>query len=191
MYSKCYRYLLSMIFFSLALNCPLGALKRLEMPADFGQKDWVKDNWQEAVGYLKYIADSDIRQRLLSVPEELRLKAWKEYWIKYDPVISTPVNEYRQEYFSRIKYANEHFGTIHHPFGWLTDRGQAYIRMGPPRNIETYTTEFANRNIQVWDYWSSDNTTLFFWDYAGDGNYYLLNPTELEQIDKMEFSLAK
>jgi hypothetical protein len=94
--------------------------------------------------------------------------------------VSTKANEFRDEYFSRILYANEHFSTPVHPEGWLTDRGEVYIKMGPPKNIEQLTLQSRGNTLEVWDYWESHGTTLFFLDYSGQGDIYLINPGELE-----------
>lgn len=58
--------------------------------------------------------------------------AW--FWDKRDPNPDTEENEYREEYYERIAYANEHF-TSGIP-GWKTDRGRIYIRWGKPDSVE-------------------------------------------------------
>lgn len=56
-------------------------------------------------------------------------------WRLRDPDPDTEENEYREEYYERIAYANQHF-TSGVP-GWKTDRGRTYIRWGKPDSIES------------------------------------------------------
>src|SRR5262245_17525265 len=58
------------------------------------------------------------------------------FWYRRDPDPDTDVNEYREEYYQRIAYANEHF-TSGIP-GWKTDRGRIYIMFGKADQIETH-----------------------------------------------------
>ncbi|NOT48875.1 MAG: GWxTD domain-containing protein [Acidobacteria bacterium] len=56
------------------------------------------------------------------------------FWDKRDPNPDTEENEYREEYYERIAYANEHFASGIP--GWKTDRGRIYIRWGKPDSVE-------------------------------------------------------
>src|SRR5215471_1388496 len=58
------------------------------------------------------------------------------FWYRRDPDPDTDVNEYREEYYQRIAYANEHF-TSGIP-GWKTDRGRIYIKFGKADQIESH-----------------------------------------------------
>src|SRR6266511_2765582 len=58
------------------------------------------------------------------------------FWYRRDPDPDTDVNEYREEYYTRIAYANEHY-TSGIP-GWKTDRGRIYIMFGKADQIETH-----------------------------------------------------
>ena len=60
------------------------------------------------------------------------------FWNRRDPNPDTEENEYREEYYERIAYANEHF-TSGTP-GWRTDRGRIYITWGKPDGIESHPT---------------------------------------------------
>lgn len=60
----------------------------------------------------------------------------EQFWLRRDPDPDTDVNEYREEYYQRIAYANEHF-TSGIP-GWKTDRGRIYIMFGPPHEKESH-----------------------------------------------------
>src|SRR5256886_12515267 len=58
------------------------------------------------------------------------------FWRRRDPDPDTDENEYREEYYERIAYANEHY-TSGIP-GWKTDRGRIYIMYGKPDEVETH-----------------------------------------------------
>lgn len=56
------------------------------------------------------------------------------FWNNRDPNPDTEENEYREEYYERMAYANEHFASGIP--GWKTDRGRIYIRWGKPDSVE-------------------------------------------------------
>ncbi len=58
------------------------------------------------------------------------------FWRRRDPDPDTDENEYREEYYERIAYANEHFSSGIP--GWKTDRGRIYIMYGKADEVETH-----------------------------------------------------
>jgi len=58
------------------------------------------------------------------------------FWQRRDPTPDTEENEYKEEHYRRIAYANEHFAAG--VPGWKTDRGRMYIVYGPPDEIESH-----------------------------------------------------
>jgi GWxTD domain-containing protein len=58
------------------------------------------------------------------------------FWRRRDPDPDTDENEYREEYYERIAYANEHYSSGIP--GWKTDRGRIYIMYGKPDELETH-----------------------------------------------------
>ncbi len=58
------------------------------------------------------------------------------FWRRRDPNPDTEENEFREEYYQRIAYANEHFASG--VTGWRTDRGRIYIRWGKPDSVESH-----------------------------------------------------
>jgi GWxTD domain-containing protein len=73
--------------------------------------------------------------RQLSNDEE-RDNFIEAFWQRRDPTPDTEENEYKEEHYQRIAYANEHFpaGVP----GWKTDRGRIYIVFGKPDEIESH-----------------------------------------------------
>jgi GWxTD domain-containing protein len=62
----------------------------------------------------------------------------EQFWQRRDPTPGTPENEFREEHYRRIAYANEHFaGSV---AGWKTDRGRTYIVYGPPDEIDDHSS---------------------------------------------------
>jgi len=58
------------------------------------------------------------------------------FWQRRDPTPDTEENEYKEEHYQRIAYANEHFAAG--VPGWRTDRGRIYIVYGKPDEIEAH-----------------------------------------------------
>src|SRR3954469_20644864 len=81
-------------------------------------------NWLEQdVNYI--ITDDEKRAfNALSTPEE-REQFKENFWLRRDPTPDTIENEYREEHYERIAYANERFASGKP--GWKTDRGRIYI----------------------------------------------------------------
>jgi|GEM_PF-2638156 len=91
-------------------------------------------------------------KQIMYVAEQTELKAYKklgpeekaafilDFWRQRDPSPSTPRNEYAEEHFRRIQYANDRFvalgGRSSQTRGMETDMGRVYVRYGPPDDIE-------------------------------------------------------
>src|SRR5947208_7450322 len=58
------------------------------------------------------------------------------FWLRRDPTPDTIENEYKEEHYRRIAYANEHYAAGIP--GWKTDRGRTYVVFGPPDEIESH-----------------------------------------------------
>jgi len=68
--------------------------------------------------------------------DEERDQFIEQFWLRRDPTPDTVENEYKEEHYRRIAYANEHFASG--ISGWRTDRGRIYIIFGPPDSIESH-----------------------------------------------------
>jgi GWxTD domain-containing protein len=58
------------------------------------------------------------------------------FWQRRDPTPDTAENEYKEEHYRRIAYANEHYAAGMP--GWRTDRGRIYVMYGPPTSIDSH-----------------------------------------------------
>jgi GWxTD domain-containing protein len=104
--------------------------------------------------------------------DEERENFIENFWRRRDPNPDTEENEYRDEYFERIAYANEHFASGIP--GWRTDRGRIYITWGKPDSVEAHP---SGGNYDRPSYEGGGSTTTYpfeIWFYrhldgVGDG----------------------
>ena len=92
-------------------------------------KKWLNQD----VAYIISPEEKAIFQKL-STPEE-KEQFIEQFWQRRNPDPRSTSNEFKEEHYRRIAYANEHF-TSGDP-GWQTDRGRIYIIQGPPDSIES------------------------------------------------------
>jgi GWxTD domain-containing protein len=71
------------------------------------------------------------------MPSEDRGEFIRDFWARRDPDPTTQVNEFRETYYQRMAIADKAFKRGKP--GWMTDRGRAYILLGPPTNVITKT----------------------------------------------------
>ena len=65
--------------------------------------------------------------------DEEREQFIEQFWLRRDPTPDSTENEFKEEHYRRIAYANERFASGFP--GWKTDRGRMYIMYGPPDEI--------------------------------------------------------
>jgi len=84
-----------------------------------------------------YIISDEERKafKQLSNDEE-RDQFIEAFWQRRDPTPDTEENEFKEEHYRRIEYANEHYAAGIP--GWKSDRGQMYIKFGPADEIESH-----------------------------------------------------
>ena len=105
---------------------------------------------EEEVVYL--ISETERRAFLSLSGEDTRDAFVEAFWQRRDPNPTTPENEYRDEHFERLAYANEFYGRDTGRAGWRTDRGRFHIVLGPPRTKEDYSHSDALYPIELWFY---------------------------------------
>src|SRR5687768_708592 len=138
-----------------------------------------------------YIITKDEKRAFQALTtDEERENFIENFWRRRDPNPDTEENEYREEYYERIAYANEHFSSGIP--GWKTDRGRIYIAWGKPDSVETHPTGGAY-DRPSWEGGGSTTTYPFevWWyrhlDGVGDG-------LEIEFVDPTgtgEYRLAR
>ena len=60
----------------------------------------------------------------------------ENFWQRRNPNPDSPENEFREEHYRRIAYANDHLPPASP--GWKTDRGRIYIMWGKPDSIDSH-----------------------------------------------------
>lgn len=127
-----------------------------------------------AIKQLRYIAkdkEYDAVENLTTDAE--KRKFFNEFWLKRDPNPATKQNEYMEEYYSRVEYANKHFS--HYQAGWKTDMGMVFIIFGSPNNVERHPFDIDSKPYEVWSYYDYNRSVVFI-DETGFGDYRLLTP---------------
>jgi GWxTD domain-containing protein len=143
-------------------------------------KNWLKKD-------VAFIITSEEKKAFNALKtDEERENFIENFWRRRDPNPDTEENEFREEYYERIAYANEHFASGIP--GWMTDRGRIYITWGKPDSVESHpsggsydrpsyegggsTTTYP---FEVWFYRHLDNVgdgvEIEFVDPTGTGEY--------------------
>lgn len=136
---------------------------------------WLLANFDDVLHFLRYIAAPHELDALREGDARERRDSWEEFWARRDPVPATPVNEFRTEFFERIRYATEHFAEPGMS-GWRTHRGEAYVVLGPPDHVQDRFLgrgEVARANGIEWIYEAlpGGRLSLLFIDGTGLGRY--------------------
>ncbi|MFZ4620273.1 MAG: GWxTD domain-containing protein [Bacteroidota bacterium] len=127
-----------------------------------------------AIRQLKYIAkDKEIDAFDDAKTDEEKRKLFDEFWLKRDPNPATKRNEYMEEYYSRVEYANKTFS--HYQPGWNTDMGMVFILFGSPNNVERHPFDIDSKPYEVWAYYDYNRSVIFV-DESGFGDFRLLTP---------------
>ena len=162
--------------------------KELETP----YKKWLN----EEVGYI--ITDEERKAFKQLQTDDERQQFIEQFWLRRDPTPDTEENEYREEHYRRIAYANDRYASGIP--GWKTDRGRIYIEYGPPDEIEshpsggTYERPYEEGGgststypFEQWRYRYIDgigtNIILEFVDTTMSGEYRLtMDPSEKDAL---------
>ena len=82
------------------------------------------------------ITDQELQAFKSLSNDEERDQFIEQFWLRRNPNPDSPENEYREEHYQRIAYANEHYAAGKP--GWRTDRGHIYIAYGKPDSIDSH-----------------------------------------------------
>ena len=86
---------------------------------------------------VKYIITGEERKAFIQMStDDERENFIEQFWLRRDPTPDSMENEYKEEHYRRIAYANERYASGIP--GWRTDRGRIYIAYGPPDEIEAH-----------------------------------------------------
>lgn len=124
----------------LLVSCSTGSAQQTERNPEQQPRKVTKElkkayvNWINDVDPILTQSERDAWKKLETDDE--REKFIEEVWHSRDPDPDTEENEFKQQFFERIAYANEHFSSGKP--GRLTDRGRIYIKFGKPDEIESH-----------------------------------------------------
>ncbi len=162
--------------------------KELETP----WKKWLNED----VAYI--ITDEERKAFKQMSTDEEREQFVEQFWLRRDPTPDTVENEYKEEHYRRIAYANERFASG--VPGWKTDRGRIYIMFGPPDERDehpsggTYERPVAEGGgetttfpFEDWRYryieGIGNDVTIEFVDTTMTGEYHMtMDPSEKDAL---------
>jgi GWxTD domain-containing protein len=155
-------------------------------------KDWLDKD----VAYI--ITDEERKAFKKLATDDERERFIEEFWRRRDPDPDTDENEFKEEYYERIAYANEHFSSGIP--GWKTDRGRIWIMYGKPDERETHPMGGAYERpsyegggststypFEIWFYrylaGVGSGIEIEFVDPTGSGEYHIArNPNEKDAL---------
>ena len=163
-------------------------LKELEGP----YRTWLNED-------VIYIISPEERTAFLQLEtNEEREQFIEQFWLRRSTNPDLPDNDFKEEHYRRIAYANEHFASGIP--GWRTDRGRIYIIWGPPDEIEAHPTGGTwdrpqdmgggSTTTYPWETWRyrymegiQENVILEFVDTTSTGEYHLtMDPSEKDAL---------
>jgi GWxTD domain-containing protein len=162
--------------------------KELETP----WKKWLN----EEVVYI--ITDEEKKSFHSLATDDERDQFVEQFWLRRDPTPDTEENEYREEHYRRIAYANERFASGIP--GWKTDRGKIYIEYGPADEVESHPSggtyerpqeegggSTSTYPFEKWRYryieGMGNNIILEFVDTTMSGEYHMtMDPSEKDAL---------
>jgi GWxTD domain-containing protein len=131
-----------------------------------------------------YIITNAERSAFLDLKIDADREAFiQNFWTIRNPDPNSPTNEFRDEYYRRLAYANDQFGSPGRHDGWRTDRGMVYITLGPPQQLTPYRASQYLTPLEIWFYQSpSPNHALppyfyvVFYQRSLNEDYKLYSP---------------
>jgi GWxTD domain-containing protein len=166
--------------------------KALEKELAGPWKKWMNED-------VLYIITDEEKQgfKRLKTDEE-RQEFVEQFWLRRDPTPDTEENEYKEEHYRRIAYANDHYASGIP--GWKTDRGMIYIKYGAPDEIDSHPSggsyerpieegggETSTYPFEDWRYryieGAGTNVIIEFVDTTMSGEYHIsLDPEEKDAL---------
>lgn len=143
--------------------------KGIEHPEASPYERWLN----EEVVYIITDEERAAFQKLAT--DEEREKFVYQFWERRNPNPGSPENEFKEEFYRRIAWANEHYASNSSP-GWKTARGHMYIIYGPPDEDDDHL-EGPPYPFEEWKYRYIEgfgaNVTFTFIDPERDGEFRL------------------
>src|SRR5271157_5918818 len=167
-------------------------IKRTLKELDTPYKQWLNED-------VVYIISPDERNAFLQLAtNEEREQFIEQFWLRRSGNPDLPDNDFKEEHYRRIAYANEHYASGIP--GWKSDRGKMYIIWGPPDEIDSHPTGGTydrpmdegggSTTTYPWETWRwrylegiGENVILEFVDPSGSGEYHMtMDPSEKDAL---------
>ncbi len=137
---------------------------------------------EDEIGAISYIATSEEKKVMNNLDEAGKRSFLIDFWLKRDRTPNTPQNEYRDEYLSMVRTANQQFTGFQK--GWKTDRGRVLLVYGVPDEIERNPYSAENKPFIIWKYFSIQGGIDFvFVDKRDFGRYELVHSTARGELN--------
>ena len=166
--------------------------KKLQKELETPYKKWLNED----VAYI--ISDEEKQAWKRLATDDERQQFIEQFWLRRDPTPDTEENEFKEEHYRRIAYANERFASGIP--GWKTDRGRIYIMYGPADEIEDHSSggtyerpmeegggETSTYPFQQWRYRYIEgigtNIIIEFVDPTMSGEFHMtMDPSEKDAL---------
>jgi len=129
-----------------------------------------------------YIINGEERKQFLALANDTERDNFiKAFWDARNPDPSSGTNEYKDEHYRRLAYANQNFGNIGAQDGWRTDQGRIYITLGAPKQRASYPEARNVRPLLIWFYESTtpalpSHFNIVFYKRSAAEPYTLYSP---------------
>src|SRR5580692_2348052 len=159
---------------------------------DSQYKQWLNED-------VVYIISPEERSTFLQLAtNEERESFIESFWLRRSSNPDLPDNDFKEEHYRRIAYANEHYASGIP--GWKTDRGRMYIMWGPADEVDSHPSGGTydrpmeegggSTTTYPWETWRwrylegiGENVILEFVDPSGSGEYHLtMDPSEKDAL---------
>src|SRR5713226_1879430 len=167
-------------------------MKRTLKELDSAYRQWLTED-------VTYIISPEERNAFLQLDtNEEREQFIEQFWLRRSSNPDLPENDFKEEHYRRIAYANEHFASGIP--GWKTDRGRMYIMWGPADEVESHPTggtydrpmeegggSTTTYPFETWRYrymeGIGENVIWEFVDPSGSGEYHMtMDPSEKDAL---------
>ena len=167
-------------------------MKRTLKELDSSYRQWLSED-------VTYIISPDERNAFLQLDaNEEREQFIEQFWLRRSSNPDLPENDFKEEHYRRIAYANEHYASGIP--GWKTDRGRMYIMWGPADEVESHPTGGTydrpmeegggSTSTYPWETWRwrylegiGENIILEFVDPSGSGEFHMtMDPGEKDAL---------
>jgi len=166
----------AVVLFALVFPPAVAAQAKIGPPERF--RKWLDEE-------VVYIITSHERDVFLHLQTDKERDMFIEaFWKQRDPTPGTPRNEFREEHYSRLKYASDYYGRSSSVPGWMSDRGRTYIILGPPKTVESFSDVQNVYPVEIWSYLGDPSVGLptafnvIFFKRNGIGDYIFYSPSQ-------------